>query len=106
MSGPKAKTRRAATAHERGYIEGRRMILRRLIAQCAAELGYGDMKDPLAKIASLIADREDTRSALRSVCEFYGDNEWEDNLSLADVVEKHLGRHLDEAARTRGEPRR
>lgn len=106
MSGPKAKGHKATAAHERGYLEGQRATLRRIIGQCAMELGHGDLKDPLAKIAALVAEREEARSTLRSLCEFYGDNDWADNLHLGDVIEKHLGRHLDEAAGRRGEPRR
>ena len=32
---------------------------------------------------------------LREVCERFGDNDWDDTLSLSDVIEKHLLRHLE-----------
>ena len=32
---------------------------------------------------------------LRQVCAKYGDNDWPDNLHLADVIEKHLLRNLE-----------
>ena len=44
----------------------------------------------------LILERRDTVKMLRNICESYGDNEWEDNLHLADVLEKHLWRWLEE----------
>jgi hypothetical protein len=34
------------------------------------------------------------RLSLRNLCRDFGDNDWDDDLHLADVVEKHLGRHL------------
>jgi len=32
---------------------------------------------------------------LRMVCDDHGDNDWSNELHLADVVEKHLANHLD-----------
>ncbi len=32
---------------------------------------------------------------LRKLCEAFGDNDWEDDLDLSDVIEKHLWRHLE-----------
>jgi len=49
------------------------------------------------RYVGLVAQLEETRAALRRVCEEHGDNDWRDDLHLADVVEKHLGRHLDAA---------
>lgn len=38
-------------------------------------------------------------AALRRICEKFGDNDWPDDLHLADVLEKHLERSLyDEKA--------
>ena len=48
------------------------------------------------KQAALISERAQTVLALREVCGEFGDNDWSDNLHLADVVEKHLGRPLRE----------
>lgn len=45
--------------------------------------------------ARLIAEREDAIAALRSMCEDYGDNEWAETLSLADIIEKHLRPNVD-----------
>ena len=46
------------------------------------------------RVAQLEAQRASTVAALRSVCGDFGDNDWEDTDHLADVVNKHLGRHL------------
>ena len=45
-------------------------------------------------VARLPAEREMAVSVLRRVCTEHGDNDWSDNLHLADVIEKHLARHL------------
>jgi hypothetical protein len=39
-------------------------------------------------------EREKTISALRELCAAFGDNDWPNDLHLADVIEKHLGKHL------------
>jgi hypothetical protein len=41
------------------------------------------------------SERKETINVLREICEYYGDNDWPDNLHLADIIEKHLFRHLD-----------
>lgn len=50
--------------------------------------------DPVAKAAQWASEREAAIAALRSVCEDHGDNDWLSNLHLADIIEKHLARHL------------
>lgn len=39
-------------------------------------------------------ERTETVHALRELCKEFGDNDWSDDLHLADVIEKHLARHL------------
>lgn len=41
-------------------------------------------------------EREQTISALRNICSTYGDNDWDDDLHLADVIAKHLHRNLND----------
>lgn len=48
---------------------------------------------PLDRDALLIS-RAQTVAALRAICEEFGDNDWSDDLHPADVIEKHLARHL------------
>jgi hypothetical protein len=40
------------------------------------------------------AERKEAIAKLREVCEEFGDNDWEDSLHLADIIEKHLYLHL------------
>jgi len=77
---------------EQSYIRGQRMVLLMQLQQILGLLGY---TDPAAAHAKWIGEREMTVSALREVCREHGDNDWAEDLCLADVVEKHLHRHLD-----------
>jgi len=78
---------------EKSYIEGNRAAWRRMLTECLRNLDV-DGDDPQSTIARLISEREETRAALRRVCDSHGDNDWPDSLHLADVVEKHLARHI------------
>jgi hypothetical protein len=55
----------------------------------------------VAERARWVLERERIVEALRVVCADHGDNDWMEQHSLADVVEKHLGRHLDQTAERR-----
>jgi len=78
-------------AEERIWERGNRAAWSRVLGQCLSELGH---KNPDA--AKLIRERELVIAALRSLCEDFGDNDWDEDLHLADVVEKHLANHLHE----------
>lgn len=78
-------------AEEKAYIRGQRQAWTSILRQAMRELGYDETCDA----ARLVVQLEETRAALRDVCAEHGDNDWPDDLHLADVVEKHLGRHLD-----------
>lgn len=84
---------------EAAYERGERAGLLRALQDVTAALGYTSKR---GKEASLIAEREQAIAALRDICLVHGDNDWPANLHLADIIEKHLGRHLDEAAQKRG----
>ncbi len=77
--------------NESDYERGSRQAWLSMLAECCLQLGYSD---PEASKAGWIKERESTVAALRSLCEDFGDNDWPEDLSLADVVEKHLARHL------------
>lgn len=77
--------------HDQAYTEGSRTAWRQMLAECVRQLDYDD---PAATNARWIQEREETVAALRSVCEEFGDNDWGEQLHLADVIEKHLARHL------------
>lgn len=65
-----------------------------VLGQALHELGYSDPST--RRLETLVKQIEEARLALREVCAAYGDNDWDDKLRLADVIEKHLGRHLDD----------
>ena len=75
---------------ERDYLRGQRAIWTRLLGQAVQSLGYENTKEQ-----AWIEEREAAVAALRTICEEHGDNEWSDDLHLADVIEKHLARHLE-----------
>ncbi len=86
---------------EMGYDEGRRRTLIDQLKRLVGDLNaYRPDEMPVAetvaRIALLEAERLELLSALRRLCEDFGDNDWEDNLSLVDVVEKHLRPYLEE----------
>lgn len=76
------------TAREEvAYDQGSRMAWLVMLGQCLRHLGYEDAQ--VRKVA-WVAEREAAVSVLRSVCREHGDNEWDDHLHLADVIDKHL----------------
>jgi len=77
---------------ENSYNQGSRMAWRSMLQQCCRELGYDDVE---ADKARWILEREEAISALRGVCSGHGDNDWEDNLHLGDIIEKHLHNNLE-----------
>lgn len=74
-------------SEERAYVLGHRMALRQVLELCVRQLGYDD---PGSTAVKWIAEREAAISALRRVCEDYGDNDWDERLHLADVITKHI----------------
>ena len=78
--------------NEQSYIMGGRVAWLAMLQMCLRELG---VDDPAAGQARWVSEREQTVDALRQLCERHGDNEWDESLHLADVVDKHLGIHLD-----------
>ncbi len=76
--------------NEKDYQQGRKAMAATILRECWDEL------DPEKKDkANLIIERQQAVDILRQVCEDHGDNEWPDELHLADVIEKHLLRHLE-----------
>lgn len=45
-------------------------------------------------LSSFEKERQEAIVILRSLCEEFGDNDWGDDLHLADIIDKHLRRHL------------
>lgn len=79
------------TKEEAAYERGSRAAWTSLLSKCIHELGY----DEDLKMAVLVSEREAAIAALRSACEEWGDNDWNDRLHLADIIEKHLCRHFE-----------
>lgn len=71
------------------WESGRASVFRELLRMASVELNPGGRT-----IESYIEERTDFVTALRTVCAEYGDNDWEDDLNLSDILEKHLLRHL------------
>ena len=80
---------------ELAWVRGNRAAWQRILSTCLRELGYGPEHDT-AKWAS---EREAVVVALRGICERHGDNDWGENLHLADVIEKHLERYMPDVRR-------
>lgn len=77
--------------HEPSYTEGQRAALRSMLSDILHRLGY----DESLKAAHMVSEREAAIATLRTLCREHGDNDWPDNLHLSDIIEKHLGRHLE-----------
>ncbi len=75
---------------ESAWIEGERSALKGILSFALRGLQYGDEFTR----ERLIKEREETIAALRRICDEFGDNDWDENLYLPDVLEKHLGRNL------------
>ena len=76
---------------EEDYIRGSKTAYRNMMIACMKELS----DDENINEARLLAERDEAISRLREVCAKHGDNEWDDNLHLADIIEKHLWRYLN-----------
>jgi hypothetical protein len=81
-------------AEESLWSHGHRAAWVKLLDQCLRELGYDDVE---ARKVAWVKEREAAIAALRSLCRDFGDNEWDEHLHLADVIDKHLGDHLHDA---------
>lgn len=75
---------------EQAYLLGKKNAWLDIINEALLNL----TDDPAAMAAQWASERFAAVAALRAICASHGDNEWPDNLHLADVIEKHLGRHL------------
>lgn len=95
MSNEKSEDQR-----ELDYIEDHRRAWLTILQYALRELGTEDVE---AEKAAWVSERQETIGILRQVCRDHGDNDWPDNLHLADVVEKHLYRCLqDEVIKREG----
>ncbi len=88
---------------ELAYLNGGRAAWQRLLSLALFELNHEGVLSPdRQRVALLVAEREAVVSQLRMLCRDFGDNDWQPGDHLADVVDKHLGRHLHAADLARG----
>ncbi len=80
-----AKDSDDSSEHERGYIAGKRAVWMSLLQEAMTGLGMQGKT-----LEALVLEREATVAALRTLCEEHGDNDWNEDLHLADVVSKHI----------------
>lgn len=77
---------------ENSYLEGQRAIAISLIKSLIIYLYEGeDIKMSIL----LQMERSEAISKLRQICEIVGDNDWEDDLHLVDILDKHLLCYLE-----------
>lgn len=79
---------------EQAWIRGNKAAWARIATQAERELS-GTNKAHVGRRAGYAAERASVVAALRELCAEHGDNDWDDNLYLPDVIRKHLGRHLE-----------
>lgn len=79
-------------ARELGFQAGTRMAALRMLRTALADLSLTAETDDAKTIALgiLAVERAEAIATLRRLCTEHGDNDWPDNLSLADIIEKHL----------------
>ena len=77
---------------ELAYIQGNRSAWNKILSDSLKQLGYDD--PTITQKHRWILEREAVIAQLRDLCTEFGDNNWNEKLHLADVVEKHLGKHL------------
>lgn len=74
---------------EKAYVMGSNAAYSTMLALCLKYLG----KEEYDK-NKWVVERAEIVHMLRMICDEYGDNDWPDDLHLADVIEKHLWNHL------------
>ncbi len=75
---------------DQAFTKGRKSLAVSVVHTCLNEIS------PTQKHkANLIIERQEAINMLRHICEEHGDNDWPDDLYLADIIEKHLHRHLN-----------
>jgi hypothetical protein len=80
-------------ATEQVWMDGNRAAWVAMLGECLKRLGYDT---PEAMSVKWVKEREEAIAILRRLCREHGDNHWEPNLHLADIIDKHLGDHLGE----------
>lgn len=79
---------------DEGYSAGERSAATAMMRSLLDDLRI-DQGTDLERLARLVVEREEAIAALRSLCRAHGDLDWEPSLHLADILDKHLGKHLE-----------
>ena len=74
---------------EKDWMAGYQAAMMRIVSEALRHLPDSDKGK-----AMLLIERQGAIVALREVCAAFGDNDWPDELDLADIIEKHLHRPL------------
>ncbi len=82
-----------ASAEEVAFASGQRSAWQGMLRTALRELGYADAD---AKAVAWVNERMDAIRVLREICAEHGDNDWPDDAYLSEIIDKHLGKHLDE----------
>lgn len=77
---------------ERIYDQGIKQAYTNILLQCLRGLGVDDPTE--AKRLVWVAERQAAISILRDLCAEFGDNDWSDDLHLANIIERHLANYL------------
>lgn len=75
---------------EQAYENGRRMAWLLMLQDCLRHLGAEERS-----AHGWVAERTSTIHMLRLICAACGDNDWDEKLHLADILEKHLWPYLE-----------
>jgi hypothetical protein len=76
---------------EQAYLQGEKMAWSMMAQQCIRNL---QCDSEIKTTLGYLRERNEAINRLRELCQDFGDNDWEDDLHLADIIEKHLGRPL------------
>ena len=75
-------------SEEKFYINGETEALKKMILYCQQKLkGFGV---ELASDEKFSSERIEIIAILRMLCDDHGDNDWPENLHIADIIQKHL----------------
>lgn len=90
LGGPRPERDETPDPIEEAWTAGHAAAWRYVLGLALSHLGDG-----APDAARLARERAAAVAALRRVCAAHGDLDWDTDLHLADIIEKHLERHLE-----------
>ena len=76
--------------NEVDYIQGNKAAYSNILKFCIKQLDDNDYIEYEKAYINLLTERTEAILALRAVCSIISDNNWQDNLHLADIINKHI----------------